>query len=240
VISLNALELGESIGWINVRVTWMNGPETSEGLTRRTTEPVRSNAARLVRSIHMFTGLFLAPWMLMYAISTLDMTHQEFVHSLYRTKDPTLTTEKELDYSRLFSPGTPPAEIGHQILIDVGLDGTHRVSGGKNGKPLVIVRQNALGVHRLTYDAAKHQLLIQREEFRSSTFLERMHRRRGYDQPYALEDTWGFSVDVAVVAMIFWSLSGLWLWWELKATRGWGTLAMAGGWALFAIFLLLL
>ncbi len=130
--------------------------------------------------------------------------------------------------------------MGHQILQDVGLDGTHRVSGGKNGKPLVITRQHPLGVHRITFDPAKHQVVIQREEFRALTFLERMHRRRGYDQPYILEDTWGLSVDVAVAAMVFWSISGIWLWWELKATRGWGTLSMLGGWALFALFLLLL
>ena len=42
----------------------------------------------LVRRVHMFAGLFLAPWMLMYAFSTLVMTHQEFVASFYPSKDP--------------------------------------------------------------------------------------------------------------------------------------------------------
>jgi hypothetical protein len=81
---------------------------------------------------------------------------------------------------------------------------------------------------------------IKKTQFRASTFLERMQRRRGYDQPYALEDTWGFTVDVAVVTMAFWSLSGIWLWWELKSTRFWGGLSLAAGLGLFTIFLILL
>jgi hypothetical protein len=67
-----------------------------------------------------------------------------------------------------------------------------------------------------------------------------MHRRRGYQHPYALEDTWAFSVDLAVVAMVFWSLSGLWLWWELRPTRFWGVLCGGLGISVFVLFLILL
>ena len=63
-----------------------------------------------------------------------------------------------------------------------------------------------------------------------------MHRRRGYNR-YALENTWGFTVDAAVVTMMFWSLSGVWMWWELKSTRRLGWLSLTAGLALFAIFL---
>jgi hypothetical protein len=83
-------------------------------------------------------------------------------------------------------------------------------------------------------------VVIEREEFRAATFLERLHRRRGYNHPYTLEDTWGFTVDFAVVTMVFWSLSGIWLWWEIKASRGWGAVALLGGVTLFAIFAMLL
>jgi hypothetical protein len=67
-----------------------------------------------------------------------------------------------------------------------------------------------------------------------------MHRRRGFQHPYALEDMWAFSVDVAVLAMVFWALSGIWLWWELRPTRLWGAACAVFGLALFAFFLALL
>jgi len=176
----------------------------------------------------------------MYALSTLVMTHRELVVSFYSSKNPGMLTERELDYSRSFAHEPTREPIGQKILQDLGLQGRHYVNGGRNGEPLVINRQQALAMRRITFNPTTHKVVIQREEFRALTFLERMHRRRGYDQPYALEDTWGFTVDVTVVAMAFWSLSGIWLWWELKSTRYWGALSFFGGLGLFAIFSVLL
>src|SRR5262249_43233473 len=193
----------------------------------------------LIRRVHMFAGLFLAPWMLMYALSTLVMTHRDYVSSFYPSKNPAMVTERQLDYSGSFPTNLTREQIGQQILQHIGLDGTYDVSGGRNGKPLVIHRRHALCTRRITFDASKNNLLVEREEFRALSFLERMHRRRGYNA-YPLENTWGFTVDVAVVTMVFWSLSGLWLWWEIKATRRWGALSLAAGTGLFAIFLALL
>ena len=145
-----------------------------------------------------------------------------------------------MDYSRTFAAGISPQEIGRQILQDVGLEGTHRVSGGDNGTPLVIDRQHAWAARRLTWDPTPRKLVIDRQEFRGPTFLELMHRRRGYHQPYPGEDTWAFSVDLAVVTMVFWSLSGLWLWWEIRSTRLWGGLCAGLGLLVFTAFLILL
>lgn len=214
-------------------------PPAAEGLARPLTETTLSRVSRLVRRVHMFTGLFLAPWMLMYALSTLVMTHREFVRSLYASKNPSMVTERELDYSRSFPANSTREQIGEQILHDLGLSGTHYISGGKDGKPLVIHRQHALTTRQITFDASKNKIVLEQEEFRASNFLERMHRRRGYNS-YALENSWGFLVDVAVVTMAFWSLSGVWLGWELKPARRWGALSLTAGLALFAMFLALI
>ncbi|HEV8379241.1 MAG TPA: hypothetical protein VGP99_10355 [Tepidisphaeraceae bacterium] len=120
-----------------------------------------------------------------------------------------MVSERQLDYTRSFPATATREQIAGQVLQDIGLDGTHSVSGGRNGQPLVINRQHALAARRITFDPAAHTIKIQREEFRTPTFLERMHRRRGYKEPYILDDTWGFTVDAAVVAMVFWSLSGI-------------------------------
>jgi len=177
--------------------------------------------------------------MLMYALSTLVMTHRDFVRSFYPSQNPAMVIERELDYSRSFPESATREEIGLQILRDIDLDGTHYVSGGKDAKPIVINRQQALTPRRITFDPSTRKIRIEREEFRASSFLERMHRRRGYNS-YSLSNTWGFTVDLAVVTMAFWSLSGIWLWWELKPTRGWGTASWVAGLALFAFLAFLL
>src|SRR5690349_24335563 len=98
------------------------------------TSPETPKFSRLLRRIHMFTGLFLGPWMLMYALSTLVMTHREFVASLYTSNNPATVMERELDYSRSFPTNLTREEIASQILRDIGLEGTHVVHGGRNGK----------------------------------------------------------------------------------------------------------
>lgn len=45
-------------------------------------------------------------------------------------------------------------------------------------------------------------------------------------------------MDLVIVAMLFWVLSGLWMWWELKVTRRLGAIFIFGGIALFGFFLL--
>jgi len=212
----------------------MNATVTNEAIA--TTTAQTPGISRLVRRIHMFTGLFLAPWMVMYALSTLVMTHHESVNSFYGSKSPLLVKERELDYSRSFPTNVTRDAIAQQILNDLGMDGAYSVSGGRNGGPLVIQRQHAMPQRRLTFDASMSKITIEREELRTPTVLERLHRRRGYKQPYALEDTWGFTVDVAVVTMVFWSLSGIWLAWELKTTRLWGALSFVVGLGLFVVF----
>ena len=79
--------------------------------------------------------------------------------------------------------------------------------------------------------------MIEKETFRSNTFLERMHRRRGFQSDYPLEDTWAFSVDLVILAMVFWVASGLWMWWEMKVTRGLGAVFALSGLAVFGLFL---
>lgn len=197
-----------------------------------------SSLSRLIRRVHMYAGLFFAPWMVMYALSTLVMTHFQWVQSHYSSKNPAWVTERELAYSRTFSGSDTRDQIANQILQDIGLDGSHTVS--KSPQPIVITRQHALATRRITFDNNSGKLKIERQEFRTSTFLERMHRRRGFKEPYMLDDIWGFTVDAAIVAMIFWCLSGIWLWWEIRTTRFWGTLSLLGGLIIFTLYAFLI
>ena len=210
----------------------MNAPTTNA--IAATTAETRG-ISRLVRRIHMFTGLFLAPWMVMYALSTLVMAHQEYVNSFYGSKSPVMVKERELDYSRSFPTNLTRDAIAQTILNDLSMDGAHSVSGGRNGGPLVIQRQHAMPQRRLTFDASTSKITIEREEFRTPTVLERLHRRRGYNHPYALEDTWGFTVDVACAGIIIWVASGLIMWWRLPRLRTWGAIAVGGGILSFAL-----
>jgi hypothetical protein len=182
----------------------------------------------------MYLALFLAPWVLMYTLSTFVMNHRTW----FRGRPPAPPTWERLSeqtYDGQLPEGATPAIQARQILMSLDLDGAHQAAL-RDGK-LIINRSAAMRPMRLTYTPETRQLLIERLAPDATAFLERMHRRRGFQTPYALDDVWAFLVDFFIVATIFWTLSGLWMWWELKVTRKYGALALAGGIGLFAFFL---
>jgi hypothetical protein len=195
--------------------------------------------SRLVRRTHMYLALFLAPWMLMYAASTLVMNHRAVFVERYGPGPVPFQKERELVYDASFSPDADPRTISRQILASLDLDGAHGVTRRKDGA-IVINRNDLLTPRRITFAPDTRMLLVERMERRPNAFLERFHRRRGYATGYRLDTAWAVTVDAVIVAMMFWALSGLWMWWEMKVTRAFGALAFLGGAGLFALYLVML
>jgi hypothetical protein len=179
----------------------------------------------------MYLALFLAPWMIGYALSTLAMNH--------RMPRPTNFT-KEIDqpYANEFEAGTPPREIVRQILADLDLEGAFGVQGPTPDGNIIINRQGMMSPRRITFTPRDKRIVVERMELETSGFLNRFHRRRGYQQPYASDLAMAVSVDAVIVAMVFWALSGLWMWWEMRVTRMWGLACVTTGIGLFLFFIL--
>jgi hypothetical protein len=186
----------------------------------------------------MYLALFLFPWMLMYAISTAAMNHRA---SFTASGAAPLTYERErmLDYGGFFPDGADVRTISRQILSSLDLEGSHGVARRADGA-IVITRNDLLTPRRLTYTPADRTILIERLPRRANALLERFHRRRGYSTGYVVDTAWAISVDLVIAAMLFWVLSGLWMWWEMKVTRLLGASALLGGAGLFAFYLMVL
>jgi hypothetical protein len=193
--------------------------------------------SRLLRRTHMYVALFLTPWILMYTASTFVMNHRDWFRELYGGPPPQLAVEREVPYDGVLAAGASPKQAAVQILSSLGLDGAFNANLRQKDGALVIQRLDPIKPRRITYDPAAHKITIESAPWESRAFLERMHRRRGYQQDLLLDDVWAASVDFVIVAMIFWVLSGLWMWWELKVTRRLGALFALAGIALFTLFL---
>jgi hypothetical protein len=190
--------------------------------------------SKLLRRTHLYLALFLTPWVLMYTFSTFAMNHKE-----RQAKPPKWEVTSDSIYPGTFPDGAKHQLIAQQILTSLDLDGAHQSSQREGGK-IIIQRLAAVQPIRLTFEPTTKRLVIEKQVQTPTVFLERMHRRRGFQHPYTLEDTWAFTVDLFIAGVIFWALSGLWMWWELKVTRTTGLFAVVGGLALFAFFLVVL
>jgi hypothetical protein len=184
----------------------------------------------------MYLALFLTPWILMYALSTVAMNLRLSFRQHFGGDVP-WEKQSEQTLSVQFSRDATPQFMAAQVLQVLRLEGDFRAQLSKDKKVLTIVRNEALAPRRITYLLEDSRLIVERQQFATQPFLERMHRRRGYGASFAADNGWAASVDAVIMAMMFWVLSGLWMWWELKITRRTGAVFALSGLALFTIFL---
>lgn len=185
----------------------------------------------------MYLALFLGPWVVMYAVSTMAMNHRELFTGIYGRGPAPFEPLRETTYPGGFPAGTPPEEMTAALLGHLALDGAHNSPPPRKDGALVFQRQDLIRPYRITYTPADGKLVVERARFQWNSLFNTLHRRRGYQHPYALDDAWAVTVDLFILASVLWALSGLWMWWEMKATRRWGAVSLAIGAAAFAIFL---
>ena len=193
--------------------------------------------SKLIRRTHMYLALFLTPWMIIYALSGLVLNHNQTIRSLYGAKFGQFEKIEERTYTATFSEGADPRMIGAQILEHLGLTGTFNVQGRADQPRLVVTRNAAFAAHRVTYFRTENRLLIEKQPFTAPVFVNRSHFRHGYEQPFLAAKAWAVIVDLAVVGMLFWALSGIWMWWEIKPARLAGAVVALVGFGLFGILL---
>lgn len=58
-------------------------------------------------------------------------------------------------------------------------------------------------------------------------FLTQLHLAREYPPGVGARWFWAVAVDVMAFVMVFWAVSGLFMWWQIKAVRGWGAVVLA-------------
>ena len=185
---------------------------------------------KINRRTHLYLGLFLLPWLMMYGVSSFIVIHQS-----------------------LFSLGKP---LGRELIFEKSYDRPVKTQGANNGPELRAAAQdilkdcnwegafwvdkpNADTVHidrfsfreniSLTYSIKDQKLKAERQPMRWSQVAIRMHFRGGYEQSEFWNKFWGVLVDVACVGIIIWVASGLIMWWRLRRLRVWGAMAVGGG-----------
>lgn len=193
---------------------------------------------KINRRTHLYLGLFLMPWLLIYGVSSFIIIHQ-----------PWFRVDKRLDWEPIFEkaysrpvivPGVnnEPAlrALAQEILKDCNLEGAFWVDK-PNPDTLHIDRFSFRDSISLTYSLKDQKLKAERQRMRWPQVAIRMHFRGGYGQPAFLNKFWGLLVDVACIGILVWVASGLIMWWGLPRLRAWGAIAVGGGILSFLILI---
>ncbi len=189
----------------------------------------------LFRRTHLYLGMLLIPWLLVYALSTVLFNHGHYFRQ-FRVLDRQWLPLWEKDYALDVPTGNEGLrETAQRVLREQGWSGAFGVQ--RQGQRLNIIVQKFWQPKRLTYDHERKKL---RAEARRSSWVEvfvRLHERTGYGQPGVLNNVWAFMVDVYCVTSLVWIGTGIYLWWKLAATRRWGFVALGGGMVSIVILL---
>ena len=188
---------------------------------------------KINRRTHLYTGLFLLPWLMMYGVSSFIIIHQSWFKA---DKQIELEPLFEREYRRAIDEKVGLRVTAMEILKDCNLEGAFWTDK-PDTNTLRIDRFSFWGSTRLTYSIKDQKLKGERQRVRASQGIVRMHFRGGYGQPNFWDKFWGFLVDAACVAIILWVVSGLIMWWRLPRLRAWGAIAFGGGVLSFLVLL---
>ena len=194
-----------------------------------------NNLNLLLRRTHLYLGMLLLPWTLMYAVSTALFNHGAAAHGQPAAAAAwTLLWEKDLSLD-LPAGNEGLRETARRVLNEQGLQGPFGVQ--RQGQRLTINLPNFRQPTRVTYDIAGKKLRAEQRHNSGLEVLMRLHERTGYGNGGVLNNLWAVIVDVFCVGTLAWIATGLYLWWKLSATRRWGFIAIGGGVVTIAILL---
>jgi hypothetical protein len=180
---------------------------------------------RINRRTHLYLGLVLIPWVMMYGISSFIISH----HAWFRSdKEPPWETLFEREYQHPVADQADVRAVAREILKENNLEGAFNAQRPNPGE-LRITRNTFFDLTRLTYSIMDQKLRAERQHVRWDQVILRMHFRGGYNQPLFLNKLWALMVDLSCVGILLWITSGLIMWWRLSRTRVWGAIALAGG-----------
>ena len=190
----------------------------------------------LFRRTHLYLGLLLIPWLMIYALSTVALNHAETFRP-YRNEGRVWLQVWEKDYVLDVPAGNKElAAPAARLLADQGIKAPFIAN--RQGQQFLVNLPKFRQPQRFAYDIDKKKLRLENRTTSAVETLVRLHERTGYGRGSVLTDLWAFAVDLFCVTTLVWIATGLYLWWKISGTRRWGFLAIGGGVATIAVLLL--
>jgi hypothetical protein len=172
-----------------------------------------------VRKVHLYCGLVILAFLMMYFVSGYMMVHRPW----FVSPPPAPTTQTaELD------PGAaalPAGQLAAEVRKKVGLVGRVQFPQ-KQPADLTRFWVNRPGrMVRVDVPAGGGVALITTQRVGLVGTLIMLHKVNGYDDQL-LFDAYALFCDLAGLSMIVFAISGVYLWWKRVKRHGWGILCL--------------
>jgi hypothetical protein len=181
----------------------------------------------IVRRTHLYLGLFMLPWVVLFGITSYPFSHPAQVQ-------PTWSVQQDRTYAIDVPAGADLRAIGARIHEDAGFSGGFYVNR-PNAQRINVHHPDFFHPTRITYFVDQRRLLAEQREFNWRQALTSMHAHAGYELGGVWNIVWAVAVDILCAALVLWIGTGIVMWWMLPGSRSWGWAAIAAGVACFGV-----
>ncbi len=173
---------------------------------------------RWMRNTHLFLGLFTFLFLLVYAVSSVQMAHNQW-----------FSTRPTVSESRISIPAEngASARVAARFLMD-----QHHLRGelaqvrqAGSGFSFRIVRPGT--VYEVDYSRAAGEAKVRTNVAGFMGMLNRIHHVGGLWHEYRLLNIWGVFVAVVSAGLILMALTGIYLWFMFHNERVIGAVLLA-------------
>jgi len=184
------------------------------------------------RHLHLYFGLFISPFIIVFAISTIRLNHgwnavpQETVSTVPIQPDESLEGMELVAY------------LARQLDLKGEIVGNGVVRN--NQTTLLVARPGITRIARINLETGEAELTVRR--FGLLGTLRYLHMNPGPHKPtkWIIGRLWGWLADATVYLTLFLTVSGIYMWAVLRAERKAGLLAVGTGVLSFTAILLAL
>ncbi len=207
--------------------------------------PIKWRALRvtlnaLIRSLHLYFGLFISPFVLLFAISVLVLNHAAFINRLR----PIHELEPEYRQMSAFDFTGSDSLMAKKLLEQVNLDG--EIEWITRTDTSFSFPLNKPGLTRwISLNRLTGRVTITGKEigfFGATQFLHLMpgqHNAKMRGNSLLIK-LWRVATDTLVYVVLFVSASGVFLWYYLRPERTLGIVSLSVGFVFLVIVAILL
>jgi hypothetical protein len=193
---------------------------------------------RWLRDLHLYLGLFISPFILLFAGSVFYLNHG----TLIPNAEPESETYRDLTIPDGFDrlKGREAVERARSLLPQVGASGEIGfLRYVAKTRHLIFPVSRAGSEETIDVDLDARTATVTRRSMDLWESVSYLHKMPGPHNA-ALRGNWigmqlwRFFTDTTIYLLLFVSLSGVYLWWAIKAERRIGMTLLAGGAATLA------
>jgi len=188
---------------------------------------------RWTRDLHLYGGLFLSPFLLVFAVSVFFLNHGKVAPGQWMSVETVQNVQVPVDIDRV--QGQEAIAAGQTIMRQVGVDGEIGFTRFVRQTRHFIFPVSKPGMEAsIDVDVGARAAIVSRRQTGLWERVAYLHKMPGPHNVairgnWPPTNAWRVFADLTVYLALFITISGIYLWWAIRAERRAGVVLLSAG-----------